>query len=1206
MSENTIEYSVLCKRCQDPKKPVRYSGMLFEKNKEFGFSRPLYCDECRRALLAEKMTMGAAYFSLKTLPGCDLSDAIPGELGKVFHPELPHIKSEKPKNFDASKFGATPGKIVEIYEWLKDFNHQVVIVKGGTGSGKSTALPYWLVYPPAGIPSDFFTRDGQICITQPRILATTGVSSYLGSLMGSTVGKGFDVGYRYSKDRNADKSNAVFLATDGTLINMIKNGELADLSVVMIDEAHERSLNIDIILHLLKDLLPLYPHLKVLIVSATINAESFLNYFGNETAKLVEFEAKSKFEYKVNYADESEKINYEDPIKLKKQLVGALVKKVVCLLKEQADGKKPYGHILCFLQGVNPIKEAVKSIRSIVEVDQKLKYMVEVLPLYSALSEDESDRAIKISEPSRIRVIVATNVAEASITVDGVVYVVETGVENQAQWEVEETKKSVELRLISKANAKQRFGRSGRTRNGEVFCLYTKNQFEKMLDFPVPAIQRSSMEEIILKLKELGIDDYENRWIDPPIKEELDRSIVSLKKIKAIDDDNMLTEYGALLSKFAYPASLADLIIFADTFGCAVEVATLLPIIKNGGYRSFLAHDTSWDESMKQKVEKIQKVLWKDCNDDVEFFFRMYCFWKNPPESPNAKVISVIDRRKEFADNFFVNFEMFEDIEKEKESVMRLLSGHRHDRNTRDLQFELINRVRMVLAYCVTVNSVGKGTYGFKTKLQSAEAVSALCDLSISRELIHRILDLRSKKVSFLKLAKEMKNWEAEMGVMETTREVKERILKKPELPVLETEGFQKFVDKYEVGDELVVEVVGYVEHATDHRVSLTVKEMELNYETWLTPSDITFTQSSAVVKQIPLGTKLRVCVKSIEPEASFVRLFCLPLVEVELEKNYQKMKKVDGQIVTCAKVIDVRTDNKVVFVAELSKPEEGFVLVVHASEKVLTVNKPVREYAVGETYFVKFKVEPGFEYRSRLAVVSEKLKIYLEQPSSRLRYADGQLIFKEKMRYLDLIELSKIDKDRDFLAALDYLYLTSHLNWASKVSDAGWMEKIKKRFDVNQLVVVKVVRNLNSGAIVSLPDDQTTGYVKAHSSLDRVKEGEILKAKIIGFDEERQQVNLSFSIPENSPLIRFNIGEVLTGEVVNLQSFGAFISLGLGFTGLIHVSKMGKRVSNPNELLSKGDRVRVEILDMKEESGRHKISLRLISVEKDRLDNSV
>lgn len=1198
MEKVTIEFTVKCKRCGIP---IGYSGMMYEKMKEFGQSRPEYCEECRIILTAEKMTMGAAYYTLKTIPGADLSVAIPGELGKVYHPDRPHIKVEKPKTFDASKFGATPGKVVEIYEWLKDPKHQVVIVKGGTGSGKSTALPYWLIFPPEGVPADFFIRDGQIVITQPRILATTKISQYLGTLLGSSVGKGFDIGYRYSKDRNADRFNAAFLATDGTLINMIKMGQLTDLGVVMIDEAHERSLNIDIILHLLKDQLPLYPHLKLLIVSATINAESFLEYFGRETATLVEFEPKSIYTYgKENYADESEKLSYEDHGRLKKQLVPALVKKIVWLLNEQVNGKKDRGHVLAFLQGVKPIEEAVGLIRTAVAANPKLKDLVEVLPLYSDLGEKESDSAINITDPAKIRVIVSTNVAEASITVEGIVYVIDSGVENQAQWETEESKKTVELRTISKANARQRWGRAGRTRNGEVFCLYTKKQFEAMPDFPIPAIQRSSMEEIILRLKELGIDDCDKGWIDAPDSKEIDRSVASLQKSGAFDKDDMLTEYGALLSQFRYPASLADLVIMADRFGCAVEIATLLPIIKNGGFRSFLSHDTSWDEPTKQKVAKTQAVLWEGCKDDVEFIVRMYSFWRNPPELADTNYDakkSLKNRREEWAEAFYVNFGMFaEDIEKEKEQILRLLSGYRKDRSNRNLQFELLARVRMILAFCIPFVPVTDAKYAYNPRLEVADGASASCQLAISTDRAEKILALKKQSVSPLSLARAAIPWEADAEPLDN---VLKRLLTKPVVPLLDTEAFGAFVAKYKVGEKLTVDVVGYVEHATDFRISLAVKEPVTGYVTWLTPSDITFTQSSAVIKQIPLGTKLNVLVKAIDLEKSFVRLFCLPLVEVELEKTYRTLKKVDGgQIVTRAKVIEVRTNGQAIFLAELSRPSEGFVLVVQASRKVLENNKPLTDYKVGETVLVKYRVDPEFEYKANLVTVSEKLKAYMAQPNSRLSWIEGKLISKKKITYADWLELSKIDSETGFQAALDYLYLSSYMNWASKVTDSGWLETAKSKLAIGQVLTVTIIRILSVGMMVTLPDGNV-GFIRTNSTRDAVKEGETLKAKIISFDEERQQVNLSFAIPENSPLKRYVKNQVLDGVIDNLTDYGAFVSLGFGYSGLIHISKMGRRVSKPSDILAKGDRVQVEILDMREERGRVKISLGLKSVVK-------
>lgn len=1206
MAETTVQYNVRCKRCNsidpktglvDPKRMVGYSGMMYERMKEYGHSRPEYCEECRAALTMEKMTMGAAYYSLKMLPGTDKNVVIPGELGKVWHPDRPHVKEEKPKTFDASKFGATPGKVVEIYEWLKDPKHQVVIIKGGTGSGKSTALPYWLVYPPEGVPSDFFIRDGQIVITQPRILATTGVSKYLGTLMGSSVGKGFDIGYRYSKDRNADRFNAAFMATDGSLINMIKQGQLSEISVVMIDEAHERSLNIDIILNLMRNLLPLYPHLKLLIVSATLNAEKFLEYFGTETAKLIEFEPKSKFTYVVHNAEESEKIHYENPNKLKKELVEALVKKTLWLLSEQAEGRKEYGHILSFLQGVKPIEEAVSLLRAAVTVNPKLRNMVEVLPLYSALDEKDSDYAINITEPSKIRVIIATNVAEASITVEGVVYVIESGVENQAQWEVEDSKKTVELRRISKANAKQRFGRSGRTRNGEVFTLYTESQFEEMIDFPIPAIERSDMEEQFLKLKELGIDEFGNGWIDSPKAEEQTRAVASLKNSGAIDDEDLLTEYGVLLTQFHYPASLADLLILADRFGCAVEVATLLPVIKYGGSRSFFVKDTNWDEPTKQKVETIQSVLSTSCRDDVEFIFRMYSFWKNPPllSAPEeGRTKELRERREEFEETFYVDFKVIEEgVDPERGRIMRLLNAHRKDRNVREVQFSLLERTRTVVAYCIPYTLATEGSYEFNPK-QENDGGAASCVLAIAKERADKINDLKSQKVSFLKLSLELIPWEKK-EIIQGSISDEDRILKAPKVPEFETKLFDNFVVKHKIGEELVVDVVGYAEHAGDFRVSLIVKDQESGYETWLTPNDINFTSSSAVVKQIPIGTKIHVLVKEIVPVKSFVRLFCLPLIEVELEKTYGAFRKIDGQIVTKAKVIEVRTDNRIVFVAEASRPAEGFFLVIHASEKVLY--KSALNYKVGETCMVKFRLDSDFDYKAKLPAVSEKVSDYIKQTGSRLGWVDGQLIFKQKMKYADLLELSKIDSEEtSFLAALDYLYLFSNTNWASKVIDSGWIEKAKSQYVIGATVSVKVKKVLGVGLSVELPDGQV-GFIQINNTNDFAKEGESLKAKVINFDEQRQNVNLSLVISENSAIKKFAVGQEKDGIVDGLANYGAFVKLGMGYSGLIHISKMGQRVKHPSELLSKGDKVLVEVIGIEDTGGKTKISLRLVSV---------
>lgn len=954
----TVEFQVKCKRCP---KMIGYSGMMYEKMSAFGQSRPEYCEECRKELLLEKMTMGAAYFSVKTLPGIDLTIAIPGELGKVYHPQRPHVKVEKPSTFDASKFGATPDKIVEVYKWLKEKNHQVAIIIGETGSGKSTALPYWLIYPPEGVPADFFVRDGQILITQPRIVATTSIAEYMGVLLGSSVGKGFDIGYRYSKDRNNDRFNAAFLATDGSLINMIMKGQLADLSVIMIDEAHERSQNIDIILRLLKDQLPLYPHLKLLIVSATINKESFLKYFGEETSKVIEFEAKRKFDYKKVFATEKEKLPYENPSELRGMLVPALVKKVLWLLGEQIKGKTK-GNILAFLHGVKPIDEAVAQLTKAISDSATLKDKVEVYPLYSDLDVKKKDLALKGTGSGKIRVIVSTNVAEASVTVDGVVYVVETGVENQANWKSDTLETKVGLTLISQANTKQRWGRSGRTAPGEVYCLYTEAQFQKMLPFPIPAIQRSSMEDIILLLKKLGVDDLDSGWIDGPKETELTRSMASLHQSGAIDEDDMLTAYGSLLKEFAYTASLTDLIIMSDRFGCAIEVATLLPVIKNGGHKHLLAMNSEGDAKEQQKAKKAHEILWKSCKDDIEFVLKIYSLWSNPPRGKTSgKNTKLSDRRKDWAEEFFINHQVMEDIDAERAQILRLLNGHKKDSSFRDIDFKLADRTRLVLAYCIPYKEVSESGYSYRANMETEPGTGATFQMVLPKEK-KAVLDTdKAEKLSLFALARQLLD-----------------------------------LEKDNKGDEDYARIFAGTELSLEEAIGLIEGE-------W----------------------------------------------EVKMAENYPK-----------GKILEVK---------------------------------------------VKSVIKSG-------------------------------------------VFVATTDSVNGYVSAGD-------LNGNSQVKDATQV----------------------------------------------IKTNDVWKAKITGYDKDRKNLRLSLVISENSPLVRYKVGQELEGKVESFATFGTFVQLELGYQGLIHISKMGKRVEKPSDMLSLGDRVRVEILDMTEERGKLRISLRLKSISQKR-----
>lgn len=734
------EWNVKCKRCR---KPMGYSDRSYRHSLQYGHSRPEYCEDCQREHRQEKAQMGAPYFGLRPE-----QEAI-SDMSMVYHPSREHQVEDKPSHFDETLYGLTQEKIRQIADWFSDPTHRVVVVVGPTGSGKSTALPYWLVNPPEGIAHDYFTRDGQILVTQPRIVATTGITKYLGTeLLGSSIGAGFDIGYTYSRHRRSDWRNVVAFCTDGILINEIVKGHLNRYGLIIIDEAHERSLNIDQILRLIKDRMGLYPNLKLVIASATIDAEFFRDFFGPEMATIIEIEGKQRVDkdgnpvsYEVFFADEEEALPYskEDMLPLGKQIVRAVVNKTMWLITEIVEGHKELGDILVFLQGVAPIDKAVEQLTSKVKRNKKLAKVVEVYPLYRALSEAEKDKVLdEEPEPGKLRVVVSTNIAEASLTVDGVVYEIETGVENQPTFNPNTGVTKVPLTLISKANAKQRWGRTGRTRNGEVYCLYTKKQFETLFpEYPVAEIQRSSMEEIVLTTKAAGITHINDGWLENPSIEEINRSIQTLQEYEALSADGSLTQRGLMLRSFSYPIKLIDLILLADDWGCAVEVATLLPIIKNGGQRRLLKWQYSWDAYTKQEARQKHLALMAGCLDDVEFILKLYKAWDELPWLSHKQLQDLSEAELEtvqtqWAQVNFVDHAVLQDeIKVERDEVLQRLFGHRKDNRYRSINFDLIDRVRLLLSVAlpeVTLTHSVEG-YEFNTRVEPDEGSVVTCQV---------------------------------------------------------------------------------------------------------------------------------------------------------------------------------------------------------------------------------------------------------------------------------------------------------------------------------------------------------------------------------------------------------------------------------------------------------------------------------------------
>ncbi len=775
----TKEWEVACKNCG---KKFGYSDYSYVIGSNIGHSRPERCPECRKIHNRQTGAMGLAYYDLKPLKGSDTTNIRAGGLGALTHPSREHKSYPVESKFNPDKFGVSITDINKLFDWLSDPNHQVAVVEGPTGSGKSTALPYYLISPPEGYPEDFFTRNGQVVITQPRIQATRNIPAFVAKdLFGSSIGSGFDIGFRYSDHPYSDWRNRLVYLTDGTLINWIVSGQLSKLSVIMIDEAHERSLNIDLILGLLKKLLPRYPHLKLIIASATIKADLFKNYFGTEQTEIVKFQGKQKHFVKEYYAEECEKLAYEDIPKLKKIISSALAKKVLTLLEAMSSGEKQEGDILGFLHGAKEIDDAVSEIKKGIKSDSKLAELVDVYPLYTTLPQPEQDKALKSKpDPDRRRVVITTNVAETSLTVEGIVYVVDSGLIKEAQWDSESETKQVITVLHSKAGCIQRWGRAGRITDGEAYCLYTKNQFKELfLEYTIPQIKRSPLEQIVLTAKAAGIDDITKfEWIQKPPKKELERAPEILKDMGALDKEGDLTEHGLELQMFAEEPRLANLMTFADRFSCSVEMATIISMIKAGGLRHILNWNNDWDADTKQKVSNIHKALMAGCQDDIELCLKIYAAWEEmvydgfpldpkwafrkiwPSRVPNltsdmketlgkenAKkfLIEIINtynkiniqellekygleeegiewindvdkaildcQREAWGKAFFINHSLLKNkVFPERETLLDSLSGHKKEDERRPIDFDLIDRVRLIIAYCLKDQIYKKST----------------------------------------------------------------------------------------------------------------------------------------------------------------------------------------------------------------------------------------------------------------------------------------------------------------------------------------------------------------------------------------------------------------------------------------------------------------------------------------------------------------
>ena len=443
--------------------------------------------------------------------------------------------------------------------------NQVVVVAGETGSGKTTQLPKICLELGRGI-------RGTIGHTQPRRLAARTVAQRIADELGSPLGE--TVGYTVRFTDQASDRTLIKLMTDGILLAEIqRDRRLLRYDTLILDEAHERSLNIDFLLGYLRELLPRRPDLKVIVTSATIEPGRFARHFHD--APIVEVSGRT-YPVEIRYRpletvindtadDDPDDPDHDQVQTVMRDQTEAIVDAVAELESE------PPGDVLVFLSGEREIRDTAEALRGAPGFN---RHTTEVLPLYARLPTAEQQ---KVFQPhTGRRIVLATNVAETSLTVPGIRYVVDPGTARISRYSRRTKVQRLPIEPISQASAQQRSGRSGRTAPGVCIRLYSEEDFESRPRYTDPEILRTNLAAVILQMAALGLGDIEDfPFLDPPDSRSIRDGVQVLQELGAFDRQGALTEVGRRLAQLPLDPRIGRMILAAHDEGCVREVLVL-------------------------------------------------------------------------------------------------------------------------------------------------------------------------------------------------------------------------------------------------------------------------------------------------------------------------------------------------------------------------------------------------------------------------------------------------------------------------------------------------------------------------------------------------------------------------------------------------------------------------------------------------------
>jgi len=499
-------------------------------------------------MLVDKRRLSARIHGIGKIKSQEAQQAVAAEIQQQIEQARLRVESRKsavqnpivfPESLPVSQRKA------EIEKLLSE--HQVIVVAGETGSGKTTQLPKMCLELGLG-------HLGTIGHTQPRRIAARSVAARIAEELQTELGD--LVGYKVRFNDQISDNTQIKLMTDGILLAEIQTDRfLNQYSCLIIDEAHERSLNNDFILGYLKPLLPRRPDLKVIITSATIDVERFSKHFNN--APIIEVSGRT-YPVEVRYRPVAEEDDQD-------QLQGILN----AVDELQAEGR---GDILIFMNGEREIRDTAEALQK-----QNLKH-TEILPLFARLSAQEQN---KIFHPSGLnRIVLATNVAETSLTVPGIKYVIDPGTARISRYSYRTKVQRLPIEPISQASANQRKGRCGRVSEGICIRLYSEEDFNNRPEFTDPEILRTNLASVILQMTALGLDDIEAfPFVDAPDKRHIQDGVKLLEELGAFEtvqtksgEKRRLTTIGRQLAQLPVDPRLAKMLLSAVDFGSVYEV----------------------------------------------------------------------------------------------------------------------------------------------------------------------------------------------------------------------------------------------------------------------------------------------------------------------------------------------------------------------------------------------------------------------------------------------------------------------------------------------------------------------------------------------------------------------------------------------------------------------------------------------------------